>query len=95
MTMTPVLLDGEFVIMETGLTVQESLDLEAQIYVALAEIDYELRSWHAWFYSPSRSVVRNTLDWSYKFGSGFRKGVRDAQIALSSLGAEIHHDRSG
>lgn len=74
------------------MTLEEMLVLEAKIYVALAEIDYELASWHAWFYSPSRMVIRAMLDWPYKFGSGFRKGVRDVQAAFSSFGYEVHND---
>lgn len=76
------------------MTLEEMLAIEAKIYVAMAEIDYDLRSWHAWFYSPSRGVRRAMLAWPYTFGSGFRKGVRDAQAALAAFSAEVHHDSS-
>ncbi len=65
------------------MTLEEKLALEARIYVAMAEIDYDLKSWHQWFYSPSRSISRSGVDVGFRF----RLALKRAQLQMEALSA--------
>lgn len=65
------------------MTLEEMLVMEAKIYIALAEIDYELRAWSARHYSPSRAMMRAMIPAGFYFNRMKERIVWDRFSASS------------
>jgi len=71
------------------MTLEEKLILEAKIYVAMSEIDHDLRMWHRRHYSPSLAAQRSMLEVPYRFRVTAQKTRRSMYAFNERMAVDI------